>query len=494
MILNILSNYGLKSRMKQVLTPERQVVKEIPKSYNISFENITFETRDNHKLKGWWIKGSKDITIILSHSFGANRSGWEGQNAKGTHYKIDWLPSIKVLADYGYNVIAFDHRACGESEGNLTYFGKEEAYDIVGAINWVKNKNEKLTKFGIIGFSSGANATLRAISILEKEEKELQLAGVAVNVYWYKRMIRSSTAFFTNIPSFMLPAIKKATTKVVGFNPQKEINPALSLSRINSPILIVNAEFDEIASVSTIQDIYKKRLTNTNLIILKEKQRFDAYHFIEKEPTTIINYFNTNLAEPAIEDAREEVAILSIEFQKSWTDKGFFHFLIKNELHRNDVINNTITLLNMARENNIKVVQAPLVIDKENENYKKTPFPARVLKQLTKDTWKAEFTKGIYQPSDLVATGRCGFDACEGSDLESILISNKLKTIYVCGFTTDHCVKETMDSLIAKGYKCIMISNCTAARNKYLQKKIEQEFETISSNDLIKLICNGKFV
>jgi nicotinamidase-related amidase/alpha/beta superfamily hydrolase len=488
MLSIILSSCGVTSKVRQSLIPERQEVKKIPKSYNIKVKDITFQTKESLSLKGWWIKGTNNITIVLSHSFGANRSGWEGSDAKGNHHKIDWLPSIKVLADHGYNIIAFDHRACGESEGDLTYFGKKEAQDIVAAVNWVKSKNRNLKKFGIIGFSSGANATLRAINILEKEQKELQLTGIAVNLYWYERMIKNSMAFFANTPSFIVPIIKKITPKVVGFNPEKEINPANTLSKIKAPILIVNSEFDEIASVSTIKDIYKKRVTNTELQILEEKERFYAYHFIEKQPETVINYINKNLNEKKMKNNNEQVAIISIEFQKSWTNKGFFNRLIKKELKRNNVIKNTINLLNFARENEITVMQAPLLIDKKDKNYKKMPFPAKLFGQLTKGTWKAEFTEGIYKQSDIVAVGRYGFDATKGSNLENLLQRNKIKTIYVCGFTTDHCVKETMNSLIEKGYKCIMVSDCTATRNKKTQDKIEQNFEIISSKELIKAL------
>ncbi len=183
----------------------------------------------------------------------------------------------------------------------------------------------------------------------------------------------------------------------------------------------------------------------------------------------------------------QQTAILSIEFQKSWTDKGFFNWLIKKELKRNNVVNNTINLLDVARKSNVKIIQAPLLIDKKDKNYKKMPFPAKLFRQLTKGTWKAEFTDNIYKETDIIATGRYGFDATKGSNLESILQENNIKTVYVCGFTTNHCVKETMNALISKGYKCIMVSNSTATINKKLQKKIEQKFETILSNDLIKI-------
>lgn len=58
----------------------------------------------------------------------------------------------------------------------------------------------------------------------------------------------------------------------------------------------------------------------------------------------------------------------------------------------------------------------------------------------------------------------------------------------MAGFTTDHCVKETMNSLSDKGFDCIMISDCTATKNNKLQKKIENEFTIITSKQLIDKI------
>lgn len=183
----------------------------------------------------------------------------------------------------------------------------------------------------------------------------------------------------------------------------------------------------------------------------------------------------------------KDTAIVVIEFQKSWTDKGFFNWLIKKELSKNDVVKKTSALLKKARKQSVKIIQAPLLIDKNSENYKKMPFPARLFKQLTKGTWKAEFTEGIYEKTDLVAEGRYGFDATKGSNLLGLLHDNKIKTVYVCGFTTDHCVKETMDTLIEKGYKCYLVSDCTAARNSKLQEQIERQFDTVNSYEVMKL-------
>jgi len=183
-------------------------------------------------------------------------------------------------------------------------------------------------------------------------------------------------------------------------------------------------------------------------------------------------------------------AILLIEFQKTWTEKGIFRKIIKSEYEQRNVLNNTKHLISEARKEGVTVIQAPLILYKKDKNYKKTPFPARLLRRFTKGTWKAEFTDGIYESTDIVIEGRYGFDATEGSNLEEILRINSIKTVFVAGFTTDHCVKETMNSLIEKGFECIMVSDCTATKNNKLQKKIENGFTIITSKQLIDKIIN----
>ncbi|NOY36308.1 MAG: cysteine hydrolase [Chlorobi bacterium] len=185
----------------------------------------------------------------------------------------------------------------------------------------------------------------------------------------------------------------------------------------------------------------------------------------------------------------DNTAILLIEFQKTWTEKGIFHKIIRKEYTSGNVLSNTKEVLSVARNQGLKIIQAPLILDKtDKERYKKTPLPARLLKRFTKGTWKADFTDGIYENTDIVVQGRFGFDACKGSNLEQLLKENGIKNVYVCGFTTDHCVKETINSLTDKGFKCILVSDCTATRNHKLQEKIEKELEIISGKQLIKEI------
>ena len=181
-----------------------------------------------------------------------------------------------------------------------------------------------------------------------------------------------------------------------------------------------------------------------------------------------------------------KTAILVVEFQKTWTERSFFHKLIKKEYETKNVYRNTKQLLEIARKKGLKIIQSPFILDKnDKEKYKKIPFLPKLFRQFTANTWKAEYTDGIFDQSDMEVKGRIGFDNTKGSNLKDLLKQHLIKKIYFVGFTTDHCVAETMSTLMQDGYDCVLVSDCTATRSAKLQKKIEKKFKHITSKQLI---------
>jgi len=184
---------------------------------------------------------------------------------------------------------------------------------------------------------------------------------------------------------------------------------------------------------------------------------------------------------------KSKSAILLIEFQNQWTQGGFYNKLIKRQLDTKDVIENTINLVKDAREQGVKIIHAPLIIDPEC----KKGWLAFVTfgKVFTKDTKKAKISDGFFREGDLLVKGRYAFDAFTGSDLESVLRKNKINDIFVCGFTTDQCVAKTLNTMIDKKFNAFLVSDCTATISKLLQKRTEKKFvdKIIHSSDIRKI-------
>ncbi len=186
---------------------------------------------------------------------------------------------------------------------------------------------------------------------------------------------------------------------------------------------------------------------------------------------------------------KNKTAILVVEFQKTWTQDSFFHFLIKKEYTSRKVHENSLKLLNAARENGINIIQSPFIIDRnDKERYKKIPLLPKLLGQFTANTWRAEYTDGIFKNGDYEVRGRTAFDNTVDSNLIEILQTLKTKTVYIMGFTTDHCVAETIDSLLKFGYEAVLIKDVSATFKNKVQFRVEDKYNSITVNELISKI------
>ncbi len=171
---------------------------------------------------------------------------------------------------------------------------------------------------------------------------------------------------------------------------------------------------------------------------------------------------------------KDRSAIVLIEFQKQWTEKGLYYWLIKGQLNKRNVMQNSQALVKKARSKGFKIIHAPLIIDPKN----KKGWLAYLTfgNVFTRGIWKSELSEGFYEEKDHVVKGRYAFDAFIGSDLENILRENNVKNLFLCGFTTDQCVVKTMRTAIEKGFNCYLVSDCTATMNRFFQWKTERKF------------------
>ena len=158
--------------VKMCVAPERLTNPKTPQDYGMAYTDVEFKTADNVRLSAWEIPTAQasDETLIVNHPLGTTRYGsLEGLD----DVAVEFLPMIKHLHDAGYNVVIYDHRGQGDSDGGTgkTLMGTEapvgvgetEWQDVVASLRYVKAHAKFVDdQIGFVSQCMGANATFLA--------------------------------------------------------------------------------------------------------------------------------------------------------------------------------------------------------------------------------------------------------------------------------------------------------------------------------------------
>ena len=210
---------------------ERVPIEENPALLGLKYEDVSFLSRDDElTLRGWYLPAqNSEQVIIMVH-------GAEQHRADPS---IGMLDIASGLVEHGYNVLMFDLRGHGESDGNRMSAGYYEKRDLLGAVDYVKGRG--LECIGVLGFSMGAVTAL--IATAESDDIDAVIADSSFADL--KDMMESEFAKRTKFPKFFLPPLLFVVKIMYGvdFN---AIKPVELVSEIAPrPIFFIHGELDE---------------------------------------------------------------------------------------------------------------------------------------------------------------------------------------------------------------------------------------------------------
>ena len=174
------------------------------------------------RLRGWWFKTTEPRrgTIVYLHGVADNR----GSSASIADH---FLPR-------GFDVVAYDSRAHGESEGDACTYGYYEKADLSRVLDKISGPGPIL----LMGSSLGA-----AVALQTAAEDNRVAVVVAVATFSDLRTVASERApFFAskgNIKSALRIAENLAKFKV------DDVSPVLAAARIGIPVLVIHGEADK---------------------------------------------------------------------------------------------------------------------------------------------------------------------------------------------------------------------------------------------------------
>jgi len=200
-----------------------------PRALGLAAEEVTVVSRDGIRLHGWWIpQTAPRPVIILCHGLGANRS--------------DLLELARALVHAGYQVLLFDFRAHGESQGRVTSFGWTEQRDVEAMLDWLRRQPAaREVPWGLYGLSMGGAVGIQVAA----RTPEVQAVVVDSAYRDLERSILIHVRLLYHIPTRWLRPILSAAYRVrYGVWPHT-VSPRWAASQLGERALfVINGALD----------------------------------------------------------------------------------------------------------------------------------------------------------------------------------------------------------------------------------------------------------
>ncbi len=194
------------------------------------YEHISFFSSDGLKLAGVFLHGTNSHTIILLHGYGRS--------------KEQMIPHALFLNRAGYNILIFDFRASGQSEGSFITFGSKEQADLEGAVQYLKNRKDiDAERIGVLGFSMGG-----AVALMKSGDLP-EIKAIVINSTYarFKTVIWNNfQRYFKGLPFFPMGYFVLWVIKLRTGIYYPRINPVTYIDRLQArPLMIIHGAHDK---------------------------------------------------------------------------------------------------------------------------------------------------------------------------------------------------------------------------------------------------------
>lgn len=218
----------------QATHPEKFTSKEKPSDFGWVFEDVRLITKDNLKLSGWFVPAKRPnvkSAIILLHGYPfdkGNLLSWTG-----------------FLHD-DFNLLFFDFRYFGQSEGKFTSLGFYEREDVLAAISYLEKRG--IEKIGLMGFSLGGSVALLTLGETDK-------ISAVVSDSAFANLDLMAEAYYQNLWFLKKPLtqLTKIYARIFLQIEPDEIAPEKKVKGVKIPILIIHSREDELISIKHAQ-------------------------------------------------------------------------------------------------------------------------------------------------------------------------------------------------------------------------------------------------
>ncbi|MDP4180847.1 MAG: alpha/beta hydrolase [Bacillota bacterium] len=226
-----------------LIHPKRQALPKFSSNIVIEYKDVQFKDIEKTiNLKGWYFKAKdSDKTIIMAHGYTNNR----------LQFKEKTIDLISGLQSKGFNVLVFDFRNAGISEGDKTTLGVYEKDDLLGAIKYMKAQGSK--HIILMGFSMGAATAIHTAAVSKDVEAVISDASFAdMDTY-----LRKNLSVWSGLPKFPFNNTVLLAVKLMANVDTKTVCPKKEIELVAPrPVMLIHGEDDDTIPIENSEEIY----------------------------------------------------------------------------------------------------------------------------------------------------------------------------------------------------------------------------------------------
>jgi uncharacterized protein len=223
---------------KKLSTLALEIRSELLKRSDVT--EVSFTTEDNFKLAGLLFRRPRaQANVVICHGY---------KSIKELSYAfVDLFPE--------WNILLFDFRAHGQSEGSMTSIGCNEYKDVIAAAKFLKEQvNDGLQRPCIVlGVSMGGAASLKAA------EQDPGLCDALIIDSSYTRLdstVQKAFAVKSNLPQFPFYLIIRSMFEYFSHCSMDQMAPCEIVKNINQPIFFIHSCDDSYVSPKNTLRLY----------------------------------------------------------------------------------------------------------------------------------------------------------------------------------------------------------------------------------------------
>lgn len=225
----------------ELIYPARRLAATAPTDYGVRAEPVSFPTAGGLILRGWFASADERArgTIVFSH-------GYAGDCSPDMLY-------VPFFNGAGYNVLLFDYRGHGASDGTSTSLVYFERGDLLAALDYLRSRG--IERVGLMGFSMGGAITLSTAPL-----SPMVVGAVSDSTFGELKCIISNAAvergaspWLAGLIGFLVEAFACLRLRANLFS----ADPIHWVGRIAPrPVLLMHGEKDEAIPVSEVHRLF----------------------------------------------------------------------------------------------------------------------------------------------------------------------------------------------------------------------------------------------